>query len=491
MTDVSRFLSAAAGVIGREHVIGDPAELAPFARQMMPIPEEAHAPGGAVAPKTVEEVQALLRLAREHKVPLWPTSTGRNFGYGTSGTATPGQVVLELRRMNRILDIDPVLCTALVEPGVTYQMLADRIAAEKLPLWLDFPAPGPLVGPIGNTLERGGGTTPYGDHFANSCGYEVVLADGTVLRTGMGGVKNTTSWQSYRYGYGPFLDGIFTQSNYGVVTKMGLWLMPAPPAFRTGMAVWDRPEAVGTIIDTLRPLRFDGTIGNFGTLADSTLILASTMKRAELYSGPGSIPLDVSLTAARAKGLGAWMYLFSVYGRPDRVASDWAVVKQAVEGSGGRLVPDVPDPMQVGTLSLQTFALLNFVPGGGLAWFSPIAPMRGADVARQMALAREIMGRHGVDFMTGMTLNGREGLNVMPMLFDRTDDDAVRRNKACFDALITGFGDAGYGLYRTGLGFMDQVAETFGQAQMDVNRRLKRALDPDGIIAPGKSGIRL
>lgn len=488
---VQRFLAAAAGVVGKDHVIGDAAGLAPFARLMMPVPEAAHAPAGVVSPQSVEEVQALLRLAGEQKVALWPTSTGRNFGYGTSATATPGQIVLDLRRMNRILDVDPVLCTALVEPGVTYQQLHDHLAAEKLDLWLDFPAPGPLVGPVGNTLERGGGTTPYGDHFAHSCGYEVVLADATVLRTGMGGIKGTTSWQAYRYGYGPFLDGMFTQSNFGVVTKMGLWLMPAPPAWKSGMAVWDRPEDISVLIDTLRPLRFDGTIGNFGTLGDATLIMASMMPRSELYSGPGAIPAEVSIKAARAKGMGAWMYFFSVYGRPDRVASDWAVVKAAVEKSGGRLVPDVYDPMQIGVLSLRDFSLLNFVPGGGLAWFSPVTPMRGHDAAKQMTMARAIMDAHGVDFMTGMTLNGREALNVMPMVFDRTDAAATARHEACFEALIEAFGAAGYGFYRTGIGFMDKVAAVFGEAQSDVNRRIKRALDPGGIIAPGKSGIRL
>ncbi|MDB5718075.1 MAG: pchF 2 [Sphingomonas bacterium] len=488
---VERFLAAAAGVVGNDHVIGDPAGLAPFARLMLPVPEEEHAPVGVVSPRTVEEVQALLRLAGEHKVPLWPTSTGRNFGYGTSAAATKGQVVLDLRRMNRILDVDPVLCTALVEPGVTYKQLQDHLRAEKLPLWIDFPAPGPLVSPIGNTLERGGGLTPYGDHFANSCGYEVVLADGTVLRTGMGGVKNTTSWQAFRYGYGPFLDGIFTQSNFGVVTKMGLWLMPAPETHRTGMAVWPEWGDMAKLIDAMRPLRLDGTIGNFGVLFDSTLALTASMKRADLYAGPGAVPLDLSIKTAKSKGLGAWHYLYTVYGRADRVAADWKAIEKAVVASGGTVIPDVPDPMSVGELTLQAFSLLNWVGGHGLAWFSPVTPMRGADAARQMEIARAVMDRHGVDFMTGMTLNGREGLNVMPMVFDRSDAESTARHRACFDALIDAFAAAGYGFYRTGIGFMDKVAAVHGTAQIDVNRRIKRALDPAGIIAPGKSGIRI
>ena len=59
------------------------------------------------------------------------------------------------------------------------------------------------------------------------CGMEVVLANGDVLRTGMGGVKGDKAWQVFKWGYGPTLDGMFTQSNYGICTKMGFWLMPA------------------------------------------------------------------------------------------------------------------------------------------------------------------------------------------------------------------------------------------------------------------------
>lgn len=60
------------------------------------------------------------------------------------------------------------------------------------------------------------------------CGMEVVMANGDVLRTGMGGVKGENSWQVFKWGYGPTLDGMFTQSNYGICTKMGFWLMPKP-----------------------------------------------------------------------------------------------------------------------------------------------------------------------------------------------------------------------------------------------------------------------
>jgi 4-cresol dehydrogenase (hydroxylating) len=145
--------------------------------------------------------------------------------------------------------------------------------------------------------------------------------------------------------------------------------------------------------------------------------------------------------------------------------------------------------MQVNELTMQAFTLLNWIGSGGLAWFSPVAPCTGADVARQNRLAREIMDAHGMDFFSGATLNGREVLNVMPIVYNRDDAEERRRARSCFDELLTRFAAAGYGVYRTGIGFMDRVAEIHGATQLGVNRRIKQALDPNGILAPGKSGI--
>ena len=75
---------------------------------------------------------------------------------------------------------------------------------------------------------------PYRDHFGAQCGMEVVTGGGELVRTGMGALPNSQTWQQFKYGYGPYIDGMFSQSNFGVVTKMGIWLMPEPETYLDG-----------------------------------------------------------------------------------------------------------------------------------------------------------------------------------------------------------------------------------------------------------------
>jgi 4-cresol dehydrogenase (hydroxylating) len=189
---------------------------------------KAHA---AVAPAATEQVQEIVKVASEFGVPLWPVSRGKNFAYGGAAPILSGSVVVDLNRMNRILEVNEKFGYALVEPGVSYFDLYDYIRGRGLKLWLDVPDPG-WGSVMGNALDHGVGYTPYGDHFMMQCGMEVVLANGEVVRTGMGAMPGNNTWQLFKYGFGPYVDGIFSQSNFGIVTKMGIWLMPEPTGYR-------------------------------------------------------------------------------------------------------------------------------------------------------------------------------------------------------------------------------------------------------------------
>lgn len=96
----------------------------------------------AVAPARVEEVQQIVRTANRYRIPLYPISTGRNLTYGGSAPTMRGSVVVDLKRMNRILEVDEKRAFALVEPGVSYFDLYQYIRDRNLKLMLDVPDPG-------------------------------------------------------------------------------------------------------------------------------------------------------------------------------------------------------------------------------------------------------------------------------------------------------------------------------------------------------------
>lgn len=120
-----------------------------------------------VSPRDVKDVQALMRLSNEFKVPVWPFSIGRNIGYGGAAPRVPGSVGLDMgRHMDKVLEVNEKDAYCLVQPGVTFQSLYDHLVKEGLDdkLWIDVPDLGG-GSVIGNTIERGVGYTPYGDHF--------------------------------------------------------------------------------------------------------------------------------------------------------------------------------------------------------------------------------------------------------------------------------------------------------------------------------------
>ncbi len=458
-------------------------------------------PSAAVAPASAEEVQAVVRLANQHKVPLWPVSRGKNLGYGTAAPRLAGTVVLDLGRMNRILELDHKLAYCVIEPGVGFFDLYDRIQKEKAPLWMSVP--GNAWGSVmGNALDHGVGYTPYGLHARNICGMEVVLPQGDLVRTGMGAMSGNHAWNLFPFGFGPTWDLMFSQSNMGIVTKMGMWLMPAPASSLSMSISIPKEDDIGWVIDTLAPLKIGGLI-------DQSLFVPSWLghmvllgQRKDFYTGPGPIPeARVQELLAKYK-IGYWTASIRLYGDEavNRAKAD--VIKKAF---APHIKPDFvedwwhpgdPVPSQDPTMGVPSAAALqmaDWVGGRGAHMgFSPVVPASSAHVMGQLKRSRARIAQHGFDFYASFTIGGRFANNINMLLFDRDNAEEVRRVRALFNDLVADAKKAGYGEYRTHLGWMDQVASTFDfnkGAMGRLNQTLKDAVDPNGILAPGKQGV--
>ncbi|RQH07599.1 FAD-binding oxidoreductase [Paraburkholderia dinghuensis] len=511
-----RALAAFEAIVSAPNVCRGGAALELYLDPFMPAANpRAFAPSAALLPANVDEIRAILRVANEMRVPLWTVSTGRNFAYGGAAPRLSGSVVLDLQRMNRILHVDERLAYALVEPGVSYFDLYAHLRDGGYRLWVDPPAAG-WGSVIGNSLERGFGTTPYGDHASTQCGMEIVLANGDLVRTGMGAIDTGTAWQLYRPGYGPAFDALFTQSNYGVVTKMGVWLMPAPQAYLLGEVQVPNEADLAALVDTLRVLQLDGTIRNHAAIEGAIRRAAGIALRTRWFDGAGPMPEPVVSAMQRDLGIGRWNLHFGLYGAPEVIDAERRVVERAFAAVPGARVTatryvtgdkrsdehndkpyDEPqggaDRNLAGIPTMSAFRMLDWLGGQGAhVDFSPLCPADGRDAMRQYMLVKTRAAEYGFDYYGGFTAAGRHLHHVFAVIFARERRADAERAGDLLRALMSDARAAGYGVYRSHLLYMDFAAAQYSfndGALLRLAETLKDALDPQGVLSPGKQGV--
>jgi 4-cresol dehydrogenase (hydroxylating) flavoprotein subunit len=496
----SAALQAVAALIGQESVFVTDEDLIPYHDAYGFTGLTAHRPGAAVAPGSVEELQAVLRVANEHRLPLWPLSRGKNYGYGGAAPCLSGTVALDLGRLRRIIDIDVARGVALLEPGVGFFDLYQHLEREKIPLWASVPG-NSLGSVIGNALEYGLGYGPLGDRANSLVGLEVVLPNGELVRTGMGAMANSRCWNLFRYSYGPSWDQLFMQSNFGVVTKAGVWLYPEPEeVLSLDMELPDEND-IGWVVETLAPLRLRGVVQGPVNIGNFMRIVMGSGRRAEFAADKHAIADSRHAEVMKAFGLGWWGLHLTFYGEPDLNRARAKVVQDAfAQRTTQRFKTEVwrrgeprpPSPTHGVPISFPLRIANWLAANGGHLGFSPVLPPDRAAIEEQVSRSRELFRRHDFDFYGGVTLGDRH-VNVVNMLaYDRDDADMARRADVLFRELVADARRRGYGEYRSHLSYMDDVASTydFNNGSLHrLNEWMKDAIDPNGILAPGKQGI--
>ncbi len=482
-------------------------------------------------PSTSVEIQKCLKIANQYGVPVYPVSSGKNWGYGSKVPTGDGCALMELGKMNRILDFSEELAYVTMEPGVTQRQLYEFLQEQKSRLWLDCNASCVESTLVGNTMERGFGHTPYGDHFAQVCGLEVVLPTGEIIHTGFGKFPNAAAAPVYRWGLGPYLDGLFTQSNLGIVTKMTFWLMPAPEYFQAFFFSVSEDHQLADLIDALRPLRLDGTIKSAVHIGNDYKVLCA-LRQYPWQEAKGVTPLPTEVMAKFAQDwdFGAWNGSGGIYGTKKQVAEAHRLIAKALKGKVRRLqflddrtlkIADcLAKPFQKLTgshlpellkLMHPVYGLMKGLPtdsqlastywrkkspipekpdpdrdGCGLIWCAPVAPLLGKHAAAINKIVRETLLKYNFEPQQSMTLLTERVLDcIITIGYDRQVEGEDEQALNCYQELMETLTKSGYYPYRLGIHSM----KTMGKGEDNYNqllRNLKNMFDPNNILSPGR-----
>jgi 4-cresol dehydrogenase (hydroxylating) len=332
---------------------------------------------------------------------------------------------------------------------------------------------------------------------------EVVLADGTVVRTGFGHYPGSRVAHVARWGIGPALDGLFSQSNLGIVTELGLWLQPKPAHAELGY--FTAPDdAIASTVDALRPLYVrrvvsalpiflapasGGTPIWFGILAlqgsagavaaHREEVLAALTPPAKIaFPSPG-VATDPAARAATlaALGLPSIPFFDARLRRNDALAGPELSPEEVLGFLGG---PTVQHPIDPPTSTDP----LDHDYGFYFHWVA--CPALGREVRALLDIVRPLLAAGELPpLLTLRFVNGRAVILVMRIAFDLKQEERRVAARACHRAILDATLAAGYPPARVsidGMVRLDPAGDTYWQ----LVRRLKCCLDPDGILAPGR-----
>ena len=465
--DSEQLRARLATVVGAEHVSALPDD-AHYNGLLGPGLSAEQRPRAVVQAASAEQVQRLAPMIAELGHGLWHASNACGNGAQAGHRGKPG-VLLDLRRMNRIIEVDRRAGCAVIEAGVSFEQLAAHLSERDLPLWLDADANGAHA-VAGSVAERQAGLTPYGDHQAAQCGLEVVLANGTLLRTGMGALPGSDCWPRYKHNFGPALDGLFSRAHFGVVTKLGLWLMPAPQRFLPFTAALPDLATAASLVERLRPLLLDGTLTGSVLLA-SRACDAALLARA---GGQTDHPAEAS----------PWTLYGALYGLTDEVEFHWQTLRGAASGtqlSNGAQAPAA----HLRQRQLRGESVYSDARGqdGGVLSFSLVAPPSAPDV---LALHHGVLARLA-EFAP--RLRFQLAPRLLTMAVEWSVSDAER--EVALKGALAAIGDLvklGYGLRHSALALEARLAGRHTDAGLrHLYNGLHTALDPYAVLtARGK-----
>lgn len=478
-------------------------------------------------------LQGVMTIATRNRVPVYPISTGQNWGYGTALPARDGCVIIDLSRLNKVVHFDAEFGVVTVEPGVTQGMLAEFLDAGQYPFLVPVTGAGPSCSLLANALERGYGVTPYVDHFGAVSDLEAVLPDGSLFRTALREAGGDELGRLFKYGIGPYSTGLFTQSGFGIVTRITIALARRPECVKVCLFSLKDDALLEPAALRIRSImsRCTGVVGAVNLMNQHRVLSMAAPYPADRLGEDGLIPHTIVAAMGKQYHVYPWTGFGTLYGTDRLVAAAQKEMKDSLRGIATRLMFVTP------ARSLQLVGLAKLVPGRfgkglqgmtatlakslelvtgrpnetalplaywrntntqkgalknpgrdgcGLIWYAPLVPMRPADVRAYVSMVKTIAPKYGLEpLITFTTVSDKLFDSTVPLLFDRSRPDQVAAAAACYkELLVTGRAN-GWFPYRVGVDAMAELVELQSDSKV-FHERLRKDLDPHDLLAPGR-----
>jgi glycolate oxidase len=452
-----RVIDALKQIVGQEHVLTGPEDLMCYSYDATP--GFSGMPAAIVRPSTAQEVSKILAVCNETKTPVYTRGAGTNLSAGC--VPTKGGIIMLMARMNNILEIDADNLVAVVQPGVVVADL--NKAVEQFGL-IYPPDPGTVAtATMGGTIsENAGGLRglKYGVTKHYVMGVEVVLANGNIVEYGGKNVKDVAGYDMTK---------LFTgaEGTLGVVTKAIVKLVPAPEARKSMMAIYSNLDNAGKAIAEI--------IRNKIIPATLEIMDNATIRTVEDYSKVG-LPIDAEA-----------VLLIEVDGIPEVVEKDAEKVIAVLNASGADKVQVAQTAGERDKIWAARRAALPALAKLRPTTFVEDATVPRSKVPDMIRAVNNIAKKYNVTIGTfGHAGDG----NMHPTIVcDIRNEEEMERVYKAMDELFQAALDLGgsiSGEHGVGLGKLKYMESQFGQHGMEAMRAIKKALDPNGILNPGK-----
>lgn len=471
----------------------------------------------ALKPISIEEIQKIVAVARQNSIRLYPVSAGRNWGYSDSMPVGTGHVILDLSLMNRIHDYDSEMGVISIEPGVTQQQLCDYLDNNGAHHVISVTGSSPDASIVGNYLERGFGLLPVMDHALSVMNLQAVLGDGSLYNSPLQSFGGTKSADVFRWGNGPYTDGLFFQSSFGVVTRMTIKLGRKPECVRACFVEIESRDLLDDAVRRLFELRetcgvdslqikiLNGyyTLASMGIKHADVVSCGSIEQAYEKYKVP-PYTIMVTFMGARAiiralqtqikstlkdcgrmRVVSGGMVKISRFAKPF-VSSSFRKKLVALEGTWS-LLQGRPGTMMIGRIPYYKTAddsgLKKVHPAEdkcGIIWFSQVLPFYAQAISDFEELGDYALKTYGFAPILNFTNYSHSCLiGLMAIVFDQSNESEPAHE--CYMDLLYRARDKGYFPYRMPIFASEEfLRENSGN---EFNLKLKSILDPDGIFS--------